>query len=189
MYASLSVISSLQIPSKDRGAPANSDCFGKTGWDSELFTFDRVFSFSLKGKCVVRDKSKEWGGKNYFITLTVMTSLWTECIHIHSVCSLLVDNEQIDLHTKRSGSGNPTPLPCCRTDLAIWSHPSGRGIIWLMALIITALLQILLWLWLCVFVRVIPLSLIPRGKTSYLKHVGVPPSVALSLAVTNVEVD
>ena len=157
-------VSSLQILSKDGGPPASSDCFGKseTGCNSELFTFDRVFSFCFKGRCTVRDKPWEIQEKILFhhafrlfnahvhplkdITLNTHTVQHMHThTHAHYMCSVLVGNDQIDLHTKtkRSGSGNPTPKPCKRTAPAIRPLPSGRGIIWLMALIITALLLIL----------------------------------------------
>ncbi len=164
------VVSSLQILSKDGGPPASSDCFWKreTGCNSELFMFDGVFSFRFKGRCTVRDKPWEIQEKILFhhafrLFNAHVHPLKDIALHRHTVhtctphmCSLLVGNDQIDLHTKtkRSGSGNPTPIPCNRTDLAIRPLPSGRGIIWLMALIITALLPILHWLCMCVCVCV-----------------------------------
>lgn len=157
----LCVVSALQMLSKDGGPPDSSDCFGKmeAGCYSELFTFDRVFSFCFKGRCTVRDKPWEIQEKMLFYHalrlfnarvhplkgITLHKHTVHTCTHIHYMCSLLVGIEQIDLHTKtkRSGSGNPTPIPCDRTDLAIQPLPSRRGIIWLMALIIKALLLIL----------------------------------------------
>jgi len=191
MYPSFSVLSSLcNFYQKMGEPPASSDCFGmrEPGCSSELYTFDRVFSLSLKGTCAVRYKA--WESKKYsFITLSVLLKhLYGRNVHtcIHYMCSWLVGNER-DSHSKRSGSGNQTPIHRTRTDLAIWPLPSGRGTIWLMALIITALLLIPCWQRLCVFARVNPLPLIPRGKTSYLKQVGVSPASAPSPAVTYVE--
>lgn len=75
-----------------------------------------------------------------------MTHLWIKLLLC--ICSWLLCDNQIDLptKTKRSRSSNPTPIPCNRTDLAIWPLSSGTGIIGLMALIITAVLLICHWL-------------------------------------------
>lgn len=103
-----------------------------------------LFSCSFTGKGTIRENCGEIQERKKK-TLS-MTHLWIKLLVC--ICSLLLCDNQIDLHTKtkRSRSGNPTPMPCNRTDLAIWPLSSGTGIIGLMALIITALLLICHWL-------------------------------------------
>ena len=114
---------------------------GRLAATQKLFTFDRVFSFCFKGRCTVRDKPWEIQEKILFHHAFRLFNAHVHplkdginmvcthtCTHTHYMCSLLVRNDQIDLHTKtkRSGSGNPTPIPWNRTDLAIRPLPPRK---------------------------------------------------------------
>lgn len=88
----LYVVSSPQILSKDGGPPASSDCFGKreTGCSSELFTFDKGFSFSFKGGCTVWNKLWESQGKKKKTLFHHTLHLFNT--HVHPLKGIFMSN-------------------------------------------------------------------------------------------------